>query len=457
MIGRSPRSGVHASLADARRYERQIDRLHQRHLFDGGLHRLTDGEVSLATVVMHRSQVARLLARSVAKGEYRSRPATLRTIVVEGKRRQVFMYPLLDLIVHGVVADVLAEAIEPSLSASLHSYRAGHSSMAGVSGFARHVRDHNRSHPDPRTRGLYVLRRDVDAYTDSIPVGPDSALWRMLDEAIERRGAPLPTPAERELITEIVQPVVGAADGTSAAREAGVATGQPISCVVFNVYLSEIDREVQAIEGAFYARYSDDLLFAHPDPDVARRVAGLLDERLAGLGVRFGDEKRRDLYLTGAGRASDAWPEAAGTTSVGFLGMRISAQGSVAIGRRKVRGLLRDARRRAANSVASLDGDDAAGVEIRGRAATRALNRLLDVDDPQLGGAAALLLARAVTDRGQLDELDHALASIVAGAAAGRHGAAAFRTVAYRQIRDEWRLTSLRRARDNGGRARKAR
>src|SRR4051794_926215 len=98
--------GVHAALADARRYERQIDRLHQRHLYDGGLHRLTDGEVNLATVVMHRSHVARLLAQSVERGEHEIRPATVREILVEGKRRTVFEYPLFDLIVHGVVAEI---------------------------------------------------------------------------------------------------------------------------------------------------------------------------------------------------------------------------------------------------------------------------------------------------------------------------------------------------------------
>src|SRR3954470_10033343 len=79
--------GLHAALADARRYERQIDRLHQRHLYDGGLHRLTDGEINLASVVMHRDHVARLLAQSVERGEYEVRPATVRPILVEGKKR----------------------------------------------------------------------------------------------------------------------------------------------------------------------------------------------------------------------------------------------------------------------------------------------------------------------------------------------------------------------------------
>ncbi|MEX2546565.1 MAG: hypothetical protein WD830_02100 [Chloroflexota bacterium] len=437
--------GVHAALGDRRRYERQIDRLHQRHLFDGGLYRLTDGEVNLATVVMHRGHVARLLARTVQAGEYRLRPATVRTIVVQGRKRQVFDYPLLDLVIHGVVAEILTEAVEPVLSTCVYSYRHGVSSMDGVSALARFVREHRRSRPDPLTRGLYVLRRDVDSYTDSIPLGATSPLWDQVDQAIRSRGAPLPTSADRELIDEVIRPTVLTDDGFAASRVHGVATGQPISCVCFNLYLCELDRRAGATPGAFYARYSDDLVFAHPDADVARRVSEALDAGIAAVGLRFNDEKRRDLYMTGSGRPSAEWPEARGTTSVAFVGMRVTMDGTVALGPRKVRGLLRDARRRAANTADALADADAAR---RGHAVADVVNALLDRDDPQLHGAAVPLLTHAVTDRRQLEELDHQLARIVSSAATGVRGPAAFQKAPYRVVRGEWGLTSLRRARD---------
>lgn len=436
--------GRHGSaLADHRRYERQIDRLHQRHLFDGGLYRLTDGEVNLATVVMHRSQVARLLARTVARSEYRLRPAVVRDILVEGRHRSVFEYPLLDLIVHGVVAEVLTELVEPRLTRRLYSYRSGTSWMAGVTALATFLRRHRRDRPDPLTRGLYVLRRDVDAYTDSIPLGAGSPIWSQLPPIDE---------TDRPLITEVIRPTVLTPDGAVASRLHGVATGQPIASLCFNLYLSGIDRELGAIPGGFYARYSDDLVFAYPDAEVARSVSGRLDALLAELGLRFNPEKRRDLYLTGSGRASDAWPEARGTTSLVFLGMLVSHDGTVALGHRKARGLLSDARRRAANTAAAVQGLDE---ERRGRAVSGVLDALLDAHDPYLQGSAAPLLARVVTDRRQLDALDHELASIVASAVSGRAGPAAFRSVPYRRIRSEWGLRSLRRARDLGGKRQK--
>ena len=454
LIERAPlrrrNGGFHAALGDRRRYERQIDRLHQRHLFDGGLHRLTDGEVNLATVVMHRGHVARLLARTVAEGEYRLRAAKVRTIVVEGRERTVFDYPLLDLIVHGVVAEILTEAIEPLLSPSVYSYRHGISSMDGVSAFARYVRAHRRSRPDPRSRGLYVLRRDVDSYTDSIPLGASSAIWSQVGVAMSSPGQPPPTPADRELVSEVIRPTVLTDDGHPASRLHGVATGQPISCVCFNVYLSDLDRAVGEFRGGFYARYSDDLVFAHAEASVAREVSQALDAGIAELGLRFNDEKRRDFYLNGAGRDADEWPDARGTTSVAFVGMRVTMDGTVALGQRKARGLLRDARRRATNTASALS---EASVEERGRAVAGVLNALLDRDDAQVQGAAVPLLTHAITDRRQLDELDNELALVVASAATGTSGPAAFRKAPYRAVRQEWGLRSLRRARDrNQGR-----
>jgi len=454
-IGRGNQRLPHGSLADAladpRRYQAQIDRLQRRHQFDGGLNRLTQDGVSLASLVMHRNSASRKLARAVASGAYHLQPATTHVLRVEGKKRTVFAYPLLDLVVHGVVADLLTETMAPTLSEHLYSYRSGVSWARGVSALARYVREHRRAHPDPRTRGLYVLRRDIASYTDTIPVDEASQLWSQIAELVgkPRTVDPLDQGAHDDsswrLVREIVRPHVRERGGRVKTRNRGVPTGQPISCVAFNLYLRDLDHELARVPGAFVARYSDDLIVAHPDPEVARRLSRLLDERLAELGLMFNAEKSRDLYLTGAGRQSLAWPEANGTTSVEFLGMRIGMDGAVALGGNKVRELLRDARRRAQNTARTLCGQ---GEAERGRATVAVVNALLDADSPHLRGSVALLLAGMVTDRQQLDWLDHQLARIVAGAVSGDHRAAAFRRIPYRRIRDDWGLVSLRFRRD---------
>src|SRR5262249_37673562 len=153
------------------RYLRQIEKLHEKHLETRRLYELRQSEVSLASFVLNRAKVARLLAESVSSGHYELGPARIRTIVANGKERIVFAYPLTPLIVQAVVAGILEEAVTPQLSPSLHSYRSGVSWWTAVSGLAAYVRVHAKSRPDVRSRGIYVLRRDIESYTDSIPVG----------------------------------------------------------------------------------------------------------------------------------------------------------------------------------------------------------------------------------------------------------------------------------------------
>jgi len=451
-IGRSgqrvPRGSLADALADPRRYRVQIDRLQRRHQFDGGLTRLAQDGVSLASLVMHRNAVSRKLARAVASGSYELQPATARELRVEGKKRTVFSYPLLDLVVQGVVAELLTEVMAPTLSEHLYSYRAGVSWARGVATFARYVREHRRAHPDPRTRGLYVLRRDIASYTDTIPVDETSRLWAQLAGLVGDRDPANPDTVDDtswRLLREIVRPRVRAEGGQVRTRSRGVATGQPISCVAFNLYLRDLDHELGGVPGAFVARYSDDLIVAHADPEVARGLSRLLEARLAELGLAFNAEKSRDLYFTGAGRPSREWPEARGTTSVEFLGMRIGMDGTVALGGNKVRDLLRDARRRARNTARALGGQSE---DERGRATAAVVNALLDSDGTHLRGSAAPLLAGMVTDRRQLDWLDHQLARIVAGEVSGDQRAAAFRRISYWTIRNDWALVSLRLRRD---------
>src|SRR5689334_1531319 len=85
----SARVDVAAALADRRRYERQIERLHHRHLQSGRLYEIRQDDVTLASVVMHRGRVARLLARDVDRGRYVLEPGELRTIRVRNKEREV--------------------------------------------------------------------------------------------------------------------------------------------------------------------------------------------------------------------------------------------------------------------------------------------------------------------------------------------------------------------------------
>lgn len=426
----SGRPDVAAALADRRRYERQIERLHQRHLYGGGLYEIRQDGVALASVVMHRGRVARLLARDVARGRYVLEPGALRTIRVGGKLREVHTCRLTDLVVHGVVADVVREATAPAVSPRVYSYRAGVSPMAPVRAFTDWLRAARQAQPDPRRRHICVLRGDVDSYTDSIPLHPGSPLWPMLERHL---GAPL-----HPLVREVVHTRLHTAEGVIR-RDRGLPMGQPIAPVLANLYLGPLDAALGAVPGGFYARFGDDFLFAHPDPatllDAANRSRDVLD----GLGLTINERKRRVVYLTPAGRPAPDGVPATGAPEVAFLGARIRADGTVGLDAPKVRALLRDVHRRCAATAATVR---PAPTEVVGRAVCTAVDQALR---PRAGLAeqrSAGMLRAVVTDRTQLRQLDHRIALIVAETVAGRRGPRAFRDVPYHALR-AWGLRSL--------------
>jgi hypothetical protein len=437
---------VHTYLGNPGPYEREIERLHERYLFTRRLYELQQGGVSLASVSQNKARLARLMSRTVARGEYQLEPACVKRIVVDGKERLVYALRLTDLIVQGVVAGLIEKAMAPLLSNRLFSYRKGISWLAAVSDCARTVRRHRSSHPDPRTRGLYVLRRDIDSYTDSIPVGSRSCVWQMLRTVLVPNGrASSIQPTDWTLIENVVRQEAFVKQGSTFSLFRGVPTGQAISCVLFNLYLMEFDRELAAIPDSFYARYSDDIIFAHPSPTIAQETAARIEARLNTLDLQANADKSRDFYLTGAGRRSSEWPDTRPTTSVPFLGCRVSAAGTVSLSRNKTRIFLREVEARAIRTAQALGGRPQTTV---GRAVCAVVNRMTNPGTEDFQQRSAALLRRAVTDRHQLSQLDHWLARIVLGAVAGQRDVRAFRQVAYRTIRRSWGLHSMLHARN---------
>jgi hypothetical protein len=277
-----------------------------------------------------------------------------------------------------------------------------------------------------------VLRRDVDSYTDSIPVGAGSLLWKMLKSEL---GDPLPP-----LVEQVVRAELRLPNGAVVCRTRGLPMGQPIASVVANLYLRDLDRALEEIPGGFYARYGDDFLFAHADAAVAREADSIMDDVVADLSLTVNEKKKRTIFLTPAGTPSTEWPQAKGASSVPFLGTHIAGDGTVGLDGKKVRSLLRELDERTASTVRTLNG---ASREQAGRAVCAVVNRALDPRSALTQQKSAVLLRRVVSDRRQLEQLDYWIARLVVKALTGRRDVRGFRDVPYRTLRSDWGLISL--------------
>lgn len=436
---RGPTTRLRRALTDPRSFRVQIERIFDRTIFSPARHALRQDGVTLDALFDGQRSISRILARTLAGDRYEFGPGRIRTIRVNGKSRDVYSFRLTDLIVQGVVTEVLDEAVRPLLSPRLYSYRPGVSWFHAVFDFAQFVRRHRKSFTDPRRRGLTVIRRDVDSYTDSIPVDPASPIWDMLFKLLGPPDGRLPA-ADRRMIEDVIRPLIEWRDGGPVRLIRGVPTGRPISCVLFNFYLHELDRRLDSVPGGFYARYSDDILFAHPDALTARQAGRTIEDELSRLGLRLKPEKSLDLFLTPAGRSSDDWPEARGSSVVPFLGTDIKADGTISLDRDKTRSLLRDLADRAGRAARALRGRPPEEI---GPTVCAVLNRALSSESALFRQRSADILRHIVTDRSHLRQVDFLIARIVARAVTGEGGPQAFRTVPPARMRGEWGLDSL--------------
>src|SRR5262249_2468414 len=171
--------------------------------------------------------------------------------------------------------------------------------------------------------------------------------------------------------------------------------------------------------------------------------AAMIEQRIAELRLQIKPEKASNLYVTAAGRPSTEWDETKPTSSVPFVGTSIFATGTVALNRKKLRRVLREIERRARRTAVATRGSNRV---TRGRAVCSVVNSSIVSRPSPLQQASAPLLARAVTDRGQLAQIDYLLARMVVRVVTGDGGVRAFRSVPYRTVREEGGLVSLEHA-----------
>ena len=216
-------------------------------------------------------------------------------------------------------------------------------------------------------------------------------------------------------------------------------TGSPIANTLFNFYLIPLDNALAVVPGGFYARYSDDLLFAHPDPWVAREAEARLTTTLEGLHLEANRSKAADLFFNGAGRPSPAWAEAKGTPTIAFLGCHVGFDGTVALKPAKLRRLLNDLKVRIRRTLKELPNRDP---HVTGPVICSVVNEALNPVSP-CRQKSAVLLDSIVTSRPQLKQLDYSIARIITAALTGDSTVRAFRRVPYRTLRQRWQLVSL--------------
>ena len=284
-----------AELKKTKYYKNQIARINLKHGKEFTSKTYWQDGVFLSNVAFNSDNFSKSISKTIATGKYEFAPGELRTIEVQKKKRVLYTFRLTDLIMHGVVSQILLEAMEDDFSDSLYSYRAKIDRWQALGDIADFIRRQKKRYADPKRRGVYVIRRDVTKYTDRIPLGSDSPLWKMLEDLLDPERK-IMKEEHWDIIRNVIRPEVHTGDNNLFCNTMGVPTGSPISTVLFNFYLLPLDRALTNIPGAFYARYSDDFIFMHESYLVMQEANKIITDILGSLKLATNPLKDQLIY-----------------------------------------------------------------------------------------------------------------------------------------------------------------
>ena len=219
-----------------------------------------------AYLVKHWEELrAHLLA-----GTYRPKPVKRQAIPKsDGGVRELGIPTVLDRFVQQLVLQVLQPIFDPSFSEHSHGFRPGRRAHDAVCEAQRFIQDGRR----------WVVDVDLEKFFDR--VNHDVLMGRLAKRIADRRLLGL---IRRFLEAGIM------ANGVSTERHEGTPQGGPLSPLLANVLLDEVDKELEK-RGHAFVRYADDCNVYVRSQRAGERVMGALRGLYANLRLRINESK----------------------------------------------------------------------------------------------------------------------------------------------------------------------
>src|SRR5208282_1206802 len=171
---------------------------------------------------------------------------------------------------------------------------------------------------------LFLAKRDIASYFPSVNhdllltqlsalIDPDDYLFRLLESCVRFTSEDA---------------------GQTVLSTQGIAFGTPTACFLANVYLTPLDRHLDALPGLHYFRYADDLLFLSSSRDTIEVALAHFDQALFDLQLRSKPSHEQNIFLSRGSSLAEGFEPAA---RFGHLGLEFCADGAVRLSRDKCR------------------------------------------------------------------------------------------------------------------------
>lgn len=349
---------------------------------------------------------------TLKKQEFHFRPSIGLKYNFNGKRRTLYIPPWEERIVDLLLYRILNQSLHAWFSPRSFAYR---DRTYGLDACQSQIATLLRTSRHP----LYLVKRDISDYFGSVNhdilfahianlVDPDDYLFHLLRQRIEF--------AYQD------------EEGTHHAA-IGIPFGCASACAFANIYLTKLDRALDAIPDLHYFRYADDLLFLSPDRESALSARELLNRTLDDLGLATKPSHEADLVLTSQSIADRKFVPAA---DFRHLGLSFHAGGEVSLSRdkrRKIQNLFRFAFRRTRRNWTKVS-------DPRERVRTLAAIAAETIEQGVRNVAIVDYYLKHLTDVEQLRAIDRWLAEEVLSLVFGGHKKGHFAKLSFATLRE---------------------
>jgi len=199
---------------------------------------------------------------------------------INGKTRTMYIYPWAERLVDLLLYRELSEILDTAFHNRSYAYRLN---GKGVDQCQREIKSDLKSRSD----GVYVIKRDIKSFFDSID--HDTCI-KILKKFFAKDDYLFKLLSSRVRFSYIYQ-------GRSFDATQGVPFGTAISCILANLYLTELDHQLDNIENVTCYRYADDFLLLADNAKAAKKAIRLFEKTVNDLKLEFKNTHTQNMIL----------------------------------------------------------------------------------------------------------------------------------------------------------------